>query len=147
MASISLPCLGMSMIRSPGSPVQPQVAASARSSVVSTNANRASNGTSRIKRLLTTASLVLQDLSQSFSRMNLASLVIGDAARPPRIVHSFHHRFLCATLAVAAGRAGRVASPGLGGGQEAVLRLNVEFLPTQRLQHNSLRGLAHPPNE
>src|SRR5215216_1938657 len=75
-------------------PVQVQVAASARSSVVSTNANRASNGTSRIKRLLTTASLVLQDLSQSFSRMNLAALVIGDAARPPRIAHSFHHRFL-----------------------------------------------------
>src|SRR5215208_4402081 len=63
-------------------PVQPQVevAPSARFSVVATNATRASNGTSRIKRLLTTASLVLQDflqdLSQSFSRMNLASLTI-----------------------------------------------------------------------
>src|SRR5918994_7017071 len=86
-------------------PVQVQeVAPSARCSVVATNANRASNGTSRIKRLLTTASLVLQDLSRSFSRMNLASLVIGDAARPPRIAQYFHHRFLGATLAVAAGR-------------------------------------------
>ena len=41
-------------------PVQPQVAASVRSSVVATNANRASNGTSRITRFLNTEPLMVE---------------------------------------------------------------------------------------